>query len=341
MGGPRITPEVANLVKATWLEMKRTGLEPTAKEVSETVTKKLQESGKNYLHAPGVRKTQDILKQSRKTLESRPIERKELDGPWTIGTTIKYPISSEAMLSVLRVWKLCVAAGVPFTIREAKWVAQLHTLITDIVELRDVAYQYALKEQTFEASEPIGTFETHDLDGRIAMDLWEYATARQVGEMGSSSLFFENWVLRPESLQMQAGDGKKAMQFAIRIAGLKRGLEGETPVEMSNVESMKTLRDEALKYPDFELPDNAAWIFAYWLTYISKGPKWLELSLSEIMDVYIRLREWVQASLAIETQGPGQLLTWLVESPKKDLTDYLLKPELRPNELLKKVGYEI
>lgn len=345
MGGPWITPEVENLVRATWLDMKDKGPEPVAKEVSDAVRQTLQASGKDHLHAPGVRKTQDILKQARKALESRSRDQKELDDPWTIGSTVKHGIRSEAMPVVLRIWKLCVAAGVPFTIREAKWVDQLRSLFTDIIELRDVAFHYALKERAHEASESNEPFETYDLDGRLTMDIWEYATARLLGKMKSSSLLLENWILRPKSLCLLTGEGQKAIELTKRVVGFKKGLETDVPPEMFTSEGLKELQEKDRELSELELPDEAAWIFSHWLTYLSKGPKWSELSWGEIIDIVVKLREWVLSSIPPDLKEPAHLLSSLIESgslekyPKGDLTNLLMKPEMQPIELLKQVGY--
>jgi hypothetical protein len=347
MGGPRIVPEVEKLVISTWLELRRKGLEPTAKEVSEIVKKKLEEQGKNYLHAPEVRKTQEILKEARKQEESRSDERKELDKPWTIGSTVNYPISPEALPYVFRVWKLCFAASVLFSIREARWVAQLCMLFSDIIELRDIAYQYALHQQVYEISESAELIDTNDLDGRIAMDIWELATARQVQVIKSTTIPLENWILRPQSIHLEVTDGKKAMEFALRIAGLKRSLEGNLVPELSSIEEFNKLREKAPNYPTLELPNELSWVFAHWLTYLSKGPKWTELSLTEIADICTELQKWILVISPKELNDPIKLLTFLVRSGtfqdirKADISDALMKPKYQPSELLKKVGYDI
>jgi len=357
MGGPRITQEIKQLVIGTWWAMKQMGPEPVAKEVIKSVSLKLKANNKEHLHAPGLRKTQEILKLARKELENRPEEQKELDSPWTIGSTIKHVINTEAMPAMLRVWKLCFAAGAPFTIREARWVARLHTLFSDIVELRDIANTYATEEQVYELSKqfskPKEALGTQNRDAQIFMDLWEFATARQTGQIKTSIYPVENWPIIRKSLQINTEDGKKAMELAMRSAAQKRwferglqGLKQEPPLGIEEV------RESKAKHPELEdLSDQAAWIYAYWLTYLSRGPKWSKLSTQEFVDINYKLHAWVltlkpmesfeEKILALSKQAvtSGKSGTELIDN----FTNFMknpVQPEFPPIELLKQVGYD-
>jgi hypothetical protein len=356
MGGPRITPEIKRLVIWTWWEMKQIGPEPTAKEVIKSVSLKLKADNKSHLHTPGLRKTQEILRLVRKELENRSKEQKELDSPWTIGSTIKNPINTEAMPAVLRVWKLCLAAGAPFTIREARWVAQLHTLFSDIVELRDMANMYATEEQVYELSKQLSkteeVFATHDRDPQMVMELWEYATARQAGQVDTSLNPVENWPVFRKSFQTNVGDGKKAMEFATRTIIYKRGFERDLQgLEQELPPNLEEVREWKAKHPEpEELSDQAAWTYAYWLTYLGKGPKWSKLSQQETIDIMYKLQVWV-----LTLKPPESFEDVLLAQSKKgiaskksskelldDFANFMKKPkkpELPPAELLKQVGY--
>jgi hypothetical protein len=356
MGGPRITPEIKQLIIWVWWEMMQRGQEPIAKKVINSVSFRLKATNKNNLHVPGIRKTQEILRLARKGLEKRPEEQKELDTPWSIGSTLKHVINTEAMPAVLRVWKLYFAAGTPFTIREARWVAQLHTLFSDIMELRDIANMYAEKEQISEISKQLfknkEIFGIHDLDAKIVMDLWEYATARQAGQISTSLNPIENWPMIRKSFQTNTGDGKNAMHFAMRMAAQKQVFERDIQEVIQNVPwSIEEIREWKAKHPELEeLSDQAAWIYAHWLTYLSKGPKWSKLSSLETIDIEYKLQAWVLTLKPIESFeekifaltkqdiASGKSTTEMADSYHNFIKNPM-KPEVPPAELLTKVGY--
>lgn len=345
MGGPWIKPETEQLVLATLLIMNKKGQKPTAKEVVNFVDAQLKAENKHHLRTPGIRKTQEILRLARKELGKRPEEHKELDTPWTVGSTIKHTIKPEAMTTVLRVWRLNMAAGVQLTIREARWVAQLYALFSDIYELRDFASQYALQEQVYELSKQISkpkkAFETHYLDCLFLMDNWEYSTAQKLGLLGLSASPLKLSSM-PKSIQIRKGDGKKAAYFAKIMASSRRMFERELPPEIIPPEDLRKFKKE---HPEPELSEEAAWIFAYSLTYLSKGPLWSKLSGFEMMEVIFKLQNWVltlkppESIESIEKSLDKEAYRKMQEGNITELQKIFMKSELPPAELLKQVGY--
>jgi hypothetical protein len=344
MGGPWIKPETEQLVLATWLIMNKKGQKPTAKEVMKYVDAQLKAENKHHLRTPGIRKTQNILMLARKELEKRSEEQKELDTPWTVGSAIRHGINPEAMPAVLRVWRLNMAAGIQLTVREARWVAQLYALFSNIHELREFASQYASAEQIYELSKQLSkskeAFGTHDTDCFFFMDNWEYATAQKLGLLGPSATPFK--FSTPRSIQIRKGDGKKAADFATIMATSRRMFERDLPSEIIPLEDWRKFKKE---HTEPELSEQAAWIFAYLLTYLSKGPKWPQLSMFEMMEVMFKLQNWVltlKPPESIESLAKSLDAESFRKMQQGEITDYqkkLIKAEEPPAELLKLVGY--
>lgn len=72
------------------------------------------------------------------------------DKQWSMATLNHYPISSEVLPVVLKVYKYRMEKGDDLTIREAKWIPRLSALITDIDRLSYKIWQYARAEIMFE-----------------------------------------------------------------------------------------------------------------------------------------------------------------------------------------------
>jgi hypothetical protein len=106
----------------------------------------------------------------RKISEARRVASNELDGPWSIGTTIKYPLPAEsvdAVLEMYRKWDGRPPLSIPLSIREALWLGRLCTWFPkEIEELRDLATLYAIRERSCEASEQ-RVYDTSDLDEAV------------------------------------------------------------------------------------------------------------------------------------------------------------------------------
>jgi len=77
-------------------------------------------------------------------------EPSEEDEPWCMGTLDESSISPDAVLAVLKVWKLRLAREQRFTVREAKWAARLSKLAKDTEQLSTQANEYAYCEYLYE-----------------------------------------------------------------------------------------------------------------------------------------------------------------------------------------------
>ncbi|MBN2186018.1 MAG: hypothetical protein JW732_01025 [Dehalococcoidia bacterium] len=94
-----------------------------------------------------------------------------LEKPWSMAVLNNYrelnieSPTPEALLAVLKVWKLRIAQELGFTIREAKWAARLSRALEDIKNLSRYASRYARLELIYQL---IGRpFNTTQLDKEI------------------------------------------------------------------------------------------------------------------------------------------------------------------------------
>tara|TARA_R100000049_G_C1930658_1_gene74648 strand:+ start:470 stop:1234 length:765 start_codon:yes stop_codon:yes gene_type:complete len=122
--GPLITDEVRRLITKIYVEH----TDWQAKEVQSELNHLLNSKW------PGLSAVQKALTKIRKKDDERSPESKELDGPWSTASMVRYPIPPEALPSVLKAWA-CAREKYnhPFTIREALWAARLYAVTKDDV----------------------------------------------------------------------------------------------------------------------------------------------------------------------------------------------------------------
>ncbi|HUW45631.1 MAG TPA: hypothetical protein VMW50_07520 [Dehalococcoidia bacterium] len=169
--GPIVTPEVEALIASVYHEHPKWKAPPVRNEVEALLRKQNRNSPKGW---PSLSTVQKTLATVRRNIKEPSRE----DMLWCMGTLNEYPVSPEFIPYVLDVWKLRVARGETFTIREAKWVARLSgfelqgLIITkewsldNIKSLSHTAGDYARLELLFELlGYPI--FCSHYLDKMI------------------------------------------------------------------------------------------------------------------------------------------------------------------------------
>ena len=92
--------------------MKNPGMKRLA--LAEKVEQELKEKGLN----PPAQATMFKLFQ-------KAPDKTEEDKPWSIGKSVEYHLSPEATSDLLLLWSWFLAAGLEFTIRDAKWACYL------------------------------------------------------------------------------------------------------------------------------------------------------------------------------------------------------------------------
>ena len=165
--GPAITPRVRELIVRVYYEH----TDWTAKEVQNEVNT-LVRKGHISLKPdwPGLSAVQKELNSLRKSPNPQ-------DRPWNILTLSEYKLPADALPVVLEAWvHTTLNSSRAFTIREAKWVAWLHYVITDTSQLTKVACSYALWEYIGERHGPHFVYPAAD------HKLFEIMTGRKLSE---------------------------------------------------------------------------------------------------------------------------------------------------------------
>ncbi|MFC2024463.1 hypothetical protein ACFLTJ_02660 [Chloroflexota bacterium] len=137
-----------------------------AKEIQEEVNRQLRQITPNISPDwPGLSTIQKEVARLRKKKVARSPELKELDMSWSVISMAKYPISPEALPSVLQVWVWTREnRDRVFTIREAQWAARLYKTIKPIEQLAKLSRTYALLENIFQLTEKGSGSHSTDLE---------------------------------------------------------------------------------------------------------------------------------------------------------------------------------
>ena len=161
--GPIVTKEVEARIASVYQKHPKWKAPQVRSEVNFLLRKNNPELQYSW---PSLSTVQKVLATVRRRMKELPVAPQ--DKPWSIATLDQYPILPEALPTVLKVWKSRIEKGEGFTIREAKWMARLSRLITDIETLSAKTSQYARTELIYEL---IGqSFDSTYLD-RLLMGL--------------------------------------------------------------------------------------------------------------------------------------------------------------------------
>lgn len=199
------------------------------------------------------------------------------DKPWNLAKSVEYHLSPEATGDLLRVWAFCLAAGREFTIRQAKWACYLRNAPyawcynsnkLETVELYNFSVQYANRERICQALRM--DIDTTNIDLELALTRAEFITALKIGLIDKNKLHNV-----PEDLP-QAG-----------INRAERLVEPYWPVfDDLGI----AVQSDTIFFEIPGMPEEAPRVFAYWLRFISKTPKWETLSLKEKQDIALKLK---------------------------------------------------
>lgn len=300
--GPRVSREIKQEIARIFLEGSSQGEQPSAKEVRHTLGERLNEVGRAY-SLPSLRTVQTALTQVRK----REPELPDVDYPWSLGTSEEHGILPEATGDLLAVWVWSRAVGQPFTIRQAKWTARLRGLATAWPwEARESLLYYwsglyALEER---ASKALGlSLDTSELDGEMAMTGWERTTAFWAGKREAGGEKQERYLDYPTHI---AEDRSR-----LHLVRVRAGATVEQQLELTDM-------------PESDLSGGSDRVYAYWLRYLGRGPRWQGMSPQERHGIAQRLREQVK--------GHGEVL--------KQASQYQLRDwSWKPLDILKEAGY--
>lgn len=156
--GPKITGDVRLRIAAVYLENPNW----RAKEIQHEVNSQLRkENPRLETDWPGLSAVQKELTKIRKGHVK--VKQRGLDEPFSLASLAKYNIPPEAVPVIMWVYrKRLREEEIHFTIRQALWIARLHTFFNPATDVEDWAFVYALRE---ELCEILGApFFTRDLD---------------------------------------------------------------------------------------------------------------------------------------------------------------------------------
>lgn len=327
MGNSTIPNEVRDMVVRAWREIKRRGEEPRAKEVRAEVARELKEQGRSDHQLPQLRTVQDILQKARQRFSE---DEKALDEPWCMGSLERYPLPPDALPAVLRVWKLTLTFYKPLTIREAKWVARLHSVSPDDTQSL-VMWAGVYAEQEASSTALNQPSDSSALDASLVMDLWEWATVA--------------WIRGQAWVQTMKAQGNQC-QRVIRVGDCEseEAAEGAENLFYAKVGSWSSNREGKIqvleRLADLGLSEEAKLVYAYWLKYLSDGPRSQDLTQEDVHSIIVQLRDWVQSHPYnnLDEEAAWQLLGVRMTFNCERLAAI---PHFAPWELLSEVGYDV
>jgi hypothetical protein len=116
--GPAVTDEIRILIAQTYLahpNWKKT-------EIRNWISSELHNKNSNLPSSfPSLRIVYKVIAQIVYNEEEPDPQNK----PWSLGSLEQYPLSSEVIPTVLKIWKLKDERGETFSVREAKWAGRL------------------------------------------------------------------------------------------------------------------------------------------------------------------------------------------------------------------------
>ncbi len=341
-----ISDEGKQLIQEVWDDLKQREASVSGRSVYRAAVSKIANDPKlQHIRIPGERTTQDIVGNLNKRYKELPPEEQEKDGSWSL-SHLNDPligIPSEAVPTILNVWRFCVTFHEPFTIRDAKWVSHFYSFIPETKELYRIARIYSQNERSCAFSGE--AFDSSPLDAQFVMDKWEYDTALWMGMFHKSSKRDELRSPRKiEDSSFSPSEQADMMISATMIArATKRKLsskeydirwsDGLTGLQSVLAESIhESLSNHLVHRNEPDLSQRAMWLYACWLGYLHEGPKSDEFSPSEWYEIQLELLEWVRNH------------PWYTEEVDADLLraskSLSWDSRFMPIDLLTKLGYK-
>ncbi len=308
MGNRVILKKYQQMIEDMWRTNMDGGRDLSAEQVLISVRSQCAQDGLPIELLPRKRKTQMILKKTRKEYGGLPDEIKKMDKPWTLASVERYPIPPEALPIVMRVWKQQLNWFEPFTIRQAKWVGRLYKVIPeDLVLLAHWSGLYAITERM---NSLIGTeVNSAPFDAALVMGPWELLTAlwtdavkltESIGEFPLNELVQLSQASRVDFKEERDGVNKLWLDY----------FRKKPKWQQLNTEQQEWIRGRlrlwVLEHPWTEDPSWVSW-FEY------------------------------EEGLTIEQFNSHRLSN----TPKIVLEKFTSNPLFKPIELLKVVGYEV
>jgi len=269
--------------------------------------------------------SEETLERMISEARNHPIS--DLDATWSIAASVKYGLPAEATKDLFDIWRMSLAIGRPISIRQAKWLVHIRQLFYQSIStgnpysdkvnrnlrLIKISWDYSILERAYRITGE-KCFDTVALDGQYFMP--EYATALRLGKL-------PNMDYPQEALAKLEKHGTSLTDPPHSIISVEQAV-------WENVQTATPLQgqEEDDVYSNIELLSKSADIeSAYWLNYLSEGPKWGHLDYLEQKRVRYQLSKWMKNRSGIIT--------------RYDSLYSVKMPMPFPLKLIEKVGYQI
>jgi hypothetical protein len=291
----------------------------TAREIREEVSYKLRMEKPSLAPGfPSLSSVQKVLASYNKG-ENKSYDE---DKPWSLGMSVKHKLQPEATEDLLQIEYLCLAAGRVFTVRQARWVCYLRNsgfvhdseLPIKPGVLYCAAVVYANREQICESLNK--EWNTFDIDVDMGLPPSTANVASRVGVIDLKMLDDFPTENARKKIKFPDNLSPEAVQLVLTDLGF-------TDKEIYNQLMLKTPYIDYSENEDKIEPRRFAdQVHAYWLRYLTKGPKWPTLSRQEQKDVLIKLKKQID-----------------IKFNSNDEIFFI--GEWEPTEVLKAVGYDV
>ncbi len=332
MGGYRVLPEAEKLIVGLWQELKKEGKDHSAGKVLAAAEAYVGTTNKKNLFLPGLRKTQDIIKEARHKNSTLSLEEKGMQEPWSLSTLDKYPIPPEALPAVLECWRYTINLGDPLTIRQAKWVARLYFIFTDITELTLNSGMYAYEELlSLISGTPMRNFE---LDNHLVMGYREVQTIK-IPEWGNSIVTYS---AKPQVFIAEDGGIMEEFLNALPSDIHNNDINYVADYAYYLISLISALPSSVKYFPDIE----SRMVYLRHLYYLSSVDNWKRFKPEEIRDIVVDLRKWIVETKAEidEERTRKQSFHYPFKNIRmKDEWEHINRDSLNPADIYKRVGY--
>jgi hypothetical protein len=222
------------------------------------------------------------------------------------------------------------------TIREAKWIAYLSTVITSTPELLLWAAKYGQWEKTDKLL--FNKFDSSDLDATFIMSYFENATASVLGKV----IPIMGGPIGVQTRPFEIQDDPEEALFAAKISELR----ALNKIYIDHYEPANDLPLKAYSYQD-ELPflkdlnfkPWQLWVYAHWLTALSQGSEWRKMERKQIIEMITELRQWISGFPKFAS-ALGDAVEAIINSNQTVQYETLALLPIRPVHLIPKAGFK-
>jgi len=259
-----------------------------------------------------------------------------LDDPWTLSASIDHNIPPSSTQALLKAWRICQAIDHTLTIRQAKWIAYLSTVITSTPDLLSWAGEYAQSERSEKLL--FGKFDSSDIDAAFTMTYAESGTASLLGKL----MPVIGPYLGRETRPLQITDDPEDALFAARISEYRALNKIHIdPYQPSNNIPLRlhSYDDDLPRLQDLNFLPSQLWVHAHWLTGLSQGPEWQNMERKQIIEIITELRQWISKLPEFMSELADNTQSYMSHTNQTVKLEDLATFPIMPGDLIDKAGF--